>query len=118
MQETKSIQQFFINSAGGFRIIGKKKKLLTEKLISIYDAEGIEKLILFLQIIQQLNSKKEMQPLSEPIIQRNIKTFDGNRLNKIIEFTFREFQRVITLDEVAALANRLGIVSSPKKRRD
>ncbi len=105
LHETKSMQQFFINSAGGFQIVGKKKKLLTEKLFNITDAEGIEKLIIFLEIIKQLNSKKEMQPLSKPIIQRNIKTFDGNRLNKIIEFTFREFQRVITLDEVAALAN-------------
>ena len=105
LQETKSIQQFFVNSAGGFRIIGKKKKLLTENLFNIIEAEGIEKLINFLEIIKQLNSRKEMQPLSKPIIQRNIKTFDGNRLNKVIEFTFREFQRVITLNEVAALAN-------------
>ena len=105
LQETKSMEQFFINSAGGFRIVGKKKKLLTEKLFNITGAEGIQKLIDFLEIIKQLNSRKEMQPLSKPIIQRNIKTFDGNRLNKIIEFTFREFQRVITLAEVAALAN-------------
>jgi AraC-like DNA-binding protein len=105
LQETKSMQQFFINSAGGFRIVGKKKRSLTEKLFNIINTEGIEKLITFLEIIKQLNSKKEMQPLSKPIIQRNIKTFDGNRLNKIIEFTFREFQRVITLNEVATLAN-------------
>lgn len=105
LQETKSIQQFFINSAGGFRIVGKKKKSLTEKLFNITNAEGIEKVITFLEIIKQLNSRKEMQPLSKPIIQRSIKTFDGNRLNKIIEFTFREFQRVITLNEVATLAN-------------
>ena len=105
MQETKSLQQFFNNSTGGFRIIGKKKKLLSEKLFNIANAEGIERLIIFLEIINELKSRKELQPLSKPIIQRNIKTYDGNRLNKIIEFTFREFQRIITLNEVAALAN-------------
>ncbi|HET9747086.1 MAG TPA: helix-turn-helix transcriptional regulator [Chitinophagaceae bacterium] len=105
LQETKSMHQFFMNSAGGFRIAGKKKRSLTEKLFSIINSEGIEKLITFLEIIKLLNNKKEMQPLSKPIIQRSIRTFDGNRLNKIIEFTFREYQRVITLHEVAALAN-------------
>lgn len=105
LEETKSLQQFFNSSTGGFRIIGKKKKSLAEKLIHISDAQGLEKLILFLGIIKELNTKKEMQPLSKPAIQRNIKTYDGNRLNKILEFTFREFHRVITLNEVAALAN-------------
>ena len=105
MQETKSLQHFFHNSTGGFRIIGKKKKLLSEKLVTIKNAEGIERLIIFLEIINELNSRKELQPLSKPNIQRNIKTYDGTRLNKILEFTFREFQRIITLNEVAALAN-------------
>jgi AraC-like DNA-binding protein len=105
LQETKSLEQFFRNSAGGFRITGKKKRSLAEKLFSITNANGIERLIIFLNIIKELNTKKEMQPLSKPIIQRNIKTYDGNRLNKILEFTFKEFQRTITLNEVAALAN-------------
>jgi AraC-like DNA-binding protein len=104
-QETKSLLQFFRNSAGGFRITGRKRKLLAEKLVSIVNAENIGKLIIFLEIINELNTKKEMQPLSKPIIQRNIKTYDGNRLNKILEFTFKEFQRTITLNEVAELAN-------------
>lgn len=46
-----------------------------------------------------------MQPLSKPIIQRNIKTYDGSRLNKVLEFTFKEFQRTIKLKEVSTLAN-------------
>ena len=46
-----------------------------------------------------------MLPLTKPVIQRNIKTYDGNRLNKVIEFTFKEFSRTITLKEVATLAN-------------
>lgn len=105
LQETKSLQQFFRNSNGGFRVTGRKKRSLAEKLTNITSAEGIERLIIFLEIIKELNSKKEMEPLSKPIIQRNIKTYDGSRLNKILEFTFKEFQRTITLHEVAALSN-------------
>lgn len=105
LQEMKPLQQFLKNSSGGFRITGKKKKLLSEKLLQIAAATGIERLIIFLQILKELSSKKDMHPLTKPVIQRNIKTYDGNRLNKVIEFTFKEFSRTITLKEVAALAN-------------
>jgi AraC-like DNA-binding protein len=105
LQEMKPLQQFLKYSSGGFRITGKKKKVLSEKLLQITNATGIERLIIFLQILKELSGKKELQPLTRPVIQRNIKTYDGNRLNKVIEFTFKEFSRTITLQEVAALAN-------------
>jgi len=79
LEEMKPLQQFFKNSSGGFRFAGKKRRLLAEKLSSIVNANGIDRLI--------------------------IKAYDGNRLNKVIEFTFKEFQRTITLKEVSALAN-------------
>jgi len=105
LEEMKPLQQFLKNSSGGFRITGKKRKLLAEKLLSIVIADGIDRLIIFLEILKALGSRKEMQPLTKPIIQRNIKSYDGNRLNKVIEFTFKEFQRSITLKEVSGLAN-------------
>jgi AraC-like DNA-binding protein len=105
LQEMKPLQQFLKNSSGGFRITGKKKKLLSEKLLQITVATGIERLIIFLQILKELSNKKDMPPLTKPVIQRNIKTYDGNRLNKVIEFTFKEFSRTITLKEAAAQAN-------------
>lgn len=105
LEEMKPLQQFLKNSSGGFRITGKKRRLLAEKLFSIVDANGIDRLIIFLEILKALGNRKEMLPLAKPVIQRNIKTYDGNRLNKVIEFTFKEFQRTITLKEVSALAN-------------
>ena len=105
LEEMKSLQQFLKNSSGGFRITGRKKKLLAEKLVSIVNAKGIDRLIIFLEILKMFVSRKEMYPLAKPVIQRNIKSYDGSRLNKVIEFTFKEFQRPITLKEAAALAN-------------
>ncbi len=105
LEEMKSLQQFLKISSGGFRIIGRKKKLLAEKILSIVNAKGIDRLITFLEILKMLVSRKDMHPLATPVIQRNIKSYDGSRLNKVIEFTFKEFQRPITLKEVAGLAN-------------
>lgn len=105
LEEMKSLQQFLKNSSGGFRITGRKKKLLAEKLLSIVNAKGIDRLIIFLEILKMFVTRKEMHSLAKPVIQRNIKSYDGSRLNKVIEFTFKEFQRPITLKEVAGLAN-------------
>ena len=103
--ELRSLQQFLKNNTGGFRCSGTKRKLLAEKILSIVPAAGIERLIIFLEILKILSTKKEMVSLSKPLLQRNIKSYDGKRLNKIIEFTFEEFHRTITLHEVSALAN-------------
>ena len=105
LEEMKSLQQFLKNSSGGFRITGRKKKLLAEKLLSVVNAKGIDRLIILLEILKMFVSRKEMHPLAKPVIQRNIKSYDGGRLNKVIEFTFKEFQRPIALKEVAGLAN-------------
>lgn len=105
LPELKSLQTFLRNSSGGYKIGGDKKRLLEEKLDKLSTAEGINKLILFLEILKQFGTKKNIEPLSKQVIQRNIKTYDGKRLNEVLEFTFHEYHRLIKLEEVAAVAN-------------
>jgi len=103
--ELKPFFPFFRNSQGGYRFKGKKQLLLGELLLKIAVAEKIDKIILFMELIKLLSSKKEMIPLSHASIQRPIKDFDGSRLNAVIEYTFRESHRNIRLAEIAAVAN-------------
>ena len=105
LPELKSLQSFLRNSVSGFRITGHKRKLAAEKLEQLVKTDGIDKLILFLELLKILSTKKEMIPLAKQTIQRNIKTYDGKRLNKVLEFTFSEYHRPIKLEEVAAIAN-------------
>lgn len=103
--EIKSFQYFFRNSNGGFKIMGRKKEALKTKLMQIADADGFDKLLLFIEIIKLLSNKKDLKPLSKITVQRSIKTFDGNRLNNILEFIFKESHRSIKLNEIASVAN-------------
>ncbi|MGE5107999.1 MAG: AraC family transcriptional regulator [Sphingobacteriales bacterium] len=105
LPELKPLQYFLKNSAAGFRIGGEKKKLLAEKLEQLTKAKAIDKLILFLEIIKALGTKKEMHTLASQPLPKSIKTYDGKRLNKVMEFTFREYHRPVKLDEVASIAN-------------
>jgi len=105
LPELGLFRHFLHNSYGGFRVMGKKRDRLEETLLGLTVRDGIDKLILFLEILKLLSDEKDMQPLSQQLFQRTIKTFDGGRLNKVLEFTFREYHRAIRLDEVAAIAN-------------
>jgi AraC-like DNA-binding protein len=103
--ELRAFQSFFNASQGGYRILGKKKQLIKETLTNINKKESIEKLVLFVQLIQQLSGKKDLRPLSETTGQKAIKAFDGSRLNNILEFSFKESHRSIRLEEIASIAN-------------
>lgn len=103
--EAKSFLPFFKNSMGGYRITGKKQQQLGEHLIAISSASGFAKLILFIEIIRLLATKKEMKQLTGTTVQRPIRDFDGIRLNAVLEHTFRESHRDIRLEEIAGVAN-------------
>lgn len=105
LPELTTFRHFLHHSYGGFRIVGDKREALAQKLEAIAGGSGIDKLILFLEILKLLSDEKEMQPLSKQLFQPTIKTFDGGRLNKVLEFTFREYHRAIRLEEAAAMAN-------------
>jgi AraC-like DNA-binding protein len=101
----KSFLPFFKNSQGGYRIKGIKQGQLRQLLLLMVDAEKIDRIILFLQIIRLLATRKEMTTLSHAVIQRPIRDFDGSRLNAVLEYTFHESHRNIKLAEIAAVAN-------------
>jgi AraC-like DNA-binding protein len=101
----KAIRQLLKNSAVGYRLTGQKRKMVAEKLEALLTAKQVHKLVLFVEILAAFQSPRELQALSQSLPARQIKSYDGNRLNQILEFTFREYYRTITLKEVAALAN-------------
>jgi len=105
LEDLKSIRQCLKSSNGGYRITGQKKKYLGEKLLAIKDASGIDRLILFIEILRVFGGRKGISPLSSPEIRRWTKSYDSERLNKVLTFTFSEYHRSITLREVASMAN-------------
>ena len=103
--EMRLFLPFFNSSKGGFQILSKKSKLLKETLTNLKEKDGLEKLVLFVQLIHQLSGKKDFKHLSGITGQKAIKAFDGSRLNNILEFSFKESHRAISLAEIAKVAN-------------
>lgn len=105
LPELKNALAILQKSHGGYRITSLKKQLLLQDILEITAASGIQRIILFLKIIQSLTQRNCLKPLSDKHSNKPINSFDGNRLNTIVEFSFKEFHRPIQLKEVAALAN-------------
>ena len=105
ISETNTLLPFLKNSIGGYRIVGNKKNRLRELILAIENTKGFDKLILFLEVLKLLSNKKEMLVLSTSLQQKVIGDFDGTRINKVLEHTFRESHRNIMLVEIAGVAN-------------
>lgn len=105
ISETTTLLPFLKNSMGGYRMVGNKKNWLRELMLAMENSKGFDKLILFLEVLKLLATKKEMIILSTSQQQKVIGDFDGTRINKVLEHTFRESHRNIMLAEIAAVAN-------------
>ena len=96
---------FFDESQGGYRISGEKQLRTAQLLNAFVTAAGIERIRLFIELISLLSTKTDLALLSQTINKRPIRSFDGDRLNRVIAYTFRENHRTIRLQEIAAEAN-------------
>ena len=105
ISETTTLLPFLKNSMGGYRMVGNKKNRLGELMLAMENSKGFDKLILFLEVLKLLSTKKEMIILSTSQQQKVIGDFDGTRINKVLEHTFRESHRNIMLEEIAKMAN-------------
>jgi AraC-like DNA-binding protein len=103
LPEFDHFQAFFEDSVLGIEILSNKKKL-AELMGSIKDAPKFEQFITFISILD-LISYSEKRKLSSLI---NLKKYAGNegkRMSDIFKYTMDNFQREISLNDVADIAN-------------
>jgi AraC-like DNA-binding protein len=105
LPELKSLQPFSRNWSGAYRVTGEKRKDLFNLLGDLPAARGVARLVAFMRILSLFERKKDIQPLTLQDMHKNIRSYDGTRLNHVIEYTFREYHRPIRLEEIAAIAN-------------
>lgn len=104
-EELINFLPFFEQSRTGYRITGEKQTQIASLLKQLAEASSLEKLILFLQMIEKLSQPDCLTPLSKTQTQGSIKDDDGSRLNRIIAHTFREYHREIPLSEIGRIAH-------------
>ncbi len=105
LDELQTAHQFLLNSGLGYRIEGSARENITRVIHELIQTKGIEKLILFFQLLKLLSESKTLVPLSVAPAQSNFSMGEGKRMNDILQFTFSKSHRKIKIEEVAEVAH-------------
>lgn len=104
LSESVKLKQLFKNAEMGISFKGKTSEQLTNKIKNLLKVEGMERLLLFLDVLHFASKSREYKLLASPLFKETI--FKGDvKINKVFEYVMDNFSNPITLDNVAKVAS-------------
>jgi len=103
--DVKRLEQVLQQAKRGMKFYGKAKGRLKELLYEMADAEGVNKFLLLVQVLQILSTTREYKLLASAGYVNTYQTRDNERINRVFKHLFSNFSGEVKLDEVAAIAN-------------
>lgn len=104
LPESQNIIQLLEKSSKGIEITGDANKLISGMLLEIVELNGMSKLLKLLEILNTLAESKDLNFISNTYISgRN--GVESERMNKVLNFVYQNFQQEITIGQIAGLAN-------------
>ena len=106
LPENKLIKELLNRAKSGIKVIGKTKEIITKIFSKLINAKGTDRIILVLQALNLLAHSKDLEILSTPGFSTiNYVEAEAERINNIFNYTLNNFNRKITLEEIANVAN-------------
>jgi AraC-like DNA-binding protein len=102
--EMKHIYQFFNRSKSGLNINGSTHQQITSKINKLIHANDFERILILLDIINNLSCSEELEELSSPGYSHNFTHADTLRMDKVYTYMIDHFQDDIDLKEIASIA--------------
>jgi AraC-like DNA-binding protein len=102
LPQAKHVKSLFELSRQGMDITGQTKKEIIDKMHGLLEVKGMDRFIRLLDILNRLSGTRDYTLVSDPgIVGHN--SLDAERLDKVFQYTFQNYERDIRLEEVAAL---------------
>lgn len=98
-EELRSLKKFFENANLGFKVTDTSGQL-QHLFDSIWKAPKLDRFLLFMQLLAQLNRSKH-QLVAQTVTGRTYSENEGKRMRKVIEFTLKHYPEKITLDRIS-----------------
>ena len=105
IHELKSIESLLEKAKHGIKITGATKVQVKELMSKLPEAKGLERITTLLTILEKMANSKEKQYINSIYHEVKIEKSEANRLNKVFQYISDNFQRKITLSEIASVAN-------------
>jgi len=99
------IRTLLERSAKGILFSKQTIKQITPRLNALNQKQGFDSVLELLSILHDLSISRNMQILSDSAFNNTEFSFNSRRIEKAIEYMNQNFQKSITLTEVAKLAN-------------
>lgn len=105
LDELREVKKFLVRAGRGIRIEGDTKGKVAALIQKLKSTHRIHKLILFLQLLNELACSDELISLSVAPLPDHPQMAEEKRMNDVLHFTFRQSHRKIKISEVAEVAN-------------
>jgi AraC-like DNA-binding protein/uncharacterized RmlC-like cupin family protein len=103
--EMASIKQLFERAKMGIAFHGVTKEIVGERLSKLPDLENFERLVELLSILRIMEASTEYQVLNAEEYALEVRPQDNDRIRKVYQFVRKNFDRQISLEEIASIAN-------------
>ncbi len=104
LPEAQKICNLLSRSAKGLAITGKTNQLVSEKFHQLIDEKGLNRWLKLLEILNTLADSKDLSFICNSVITGQ-NANETARMNKIIDFVIKDFNREILLSEAAGIVN-------------
>ncbi len=105
LPESKEIKNLLELSKRGLKIKGKSREMIGMIMEEIQKAEKGRKLINLLNILQLIAERNEYEILANEGYFCTTEKINNDRLNSIIQYTYYNYHKQITIEEIASLVN-------------
>lgn len=105
LPEVAHIKKLFQLGQQGMLIKGTDHQKIVELIKNVYDSSGIDRLILFLKVLDRIAKTEDYELLSNQGFTNSLNNADSERINKVMNFMMDNYTREIQLDEIAGLVN-------------
>lgn len=103
--ELKSIDLLLEKAKQGIKITGDTKTEVKNLMTQLSEAKGFERIIMLLTILEKIANSKEKRYINPVYHEEKIDPTEATRLNKVFQYVSDNFQRKISLSEIASVAN-------------
>jgi YesN/AraC family two-component response regulator len=105
LPEMKKVQKWIALSSNGYKITEENKTAIIDMINMVHRTEGAQQVLHFINLLHQLSSLKQIQPLSTAFQEQLFTEAEGLRLNNIYQYTLQHFDEPIALQQVADIAH-------------
>lgn len=107
LQKDESIQlrQLLQRSSRGIKLVSKEAEKIKDKMIILLEAQGFDRILLLLEILDDLSKSRKHKLLSSGGYSNTLNPAGSKRMSNVHGYVMRNFANKITLEEVAEVAN-------------